>query len=160
MVHPRVTWNTHRLQGTPVGIMTTSVDYSVMRQNGDNYKQKTKCRQLQIGDKMETTTNRRQNADNCKQETKWRQLQIGDKLEASLSSEIKPKTWGQTGDSKSTIKGLSHLALSLSLSSTFLLEGPGHTTSPTCTIPEKHLSPGIKHTCTIPKNIPKSRNQT
>ena len=94
---------------------------------------------------METTTN-------------WRQ--IGDKLEASLSSEIKPKTWGQTGDSKSTIKGLSHLALSLSLSSTFLLEGPGHTTSPTCTIPEKHLSPGIKHTCTIPKNIPKSRNQT
>ena len=92
-------------------------------------------------------------------------------MEASLSSEIKPKTWGQTGDSKSTIKGLSHLALLLSLSSIFLLEGPGHTTSPTLgiihncivpnfTIPEIFLSLGIKHTCTIPKNIPKSRNQT
>ena len=86
-------------------------------------------------------------------------------MEASLSSEIKPKTWGQTGDSKSTIKGLSHLALSLSLYSTFLLEGPGHTTSPTLgiihnctipnfTIPEIFLCPGIKLTCTIPKNIP------
>ena len=83
-------------------------------------------------------------------------------MEASLSSEIKPKTWGQTGDSKSTIKGLSHLALFLSLSSTFLLEGPGHTTSPTLgiihnctipnfTIPEIFLCPGIKLTCTIPK---------
>ena len=92
-------------------------------------------------------------------------------METSLSSEIKPKTWGQTGDSKSTIKGLSHLALHLSLSSTFLLEGPGHTTSPTLgiihnctipnfTIPEIFLCPGIKLTCTIPKNIPKSRNQT
>ena len=83
-------------------------------------------------------------------------------METSLSSEIKPKTWGQTGDSKSTIKGLSHLALSLSLSSTFLLEGPGHTTSPTLgiihnctipnfTIPEIYLSPGIKPYCIIPE---------
>ena len=83
-------------------------------------------------------------------------------MEASLSSEIKPKTWGQTGDSKSTIKGLSHLALSLSLSSTFLLEGPGHTTSPTLgiihnctipnfTIPEICLCPGIKPYCIIPE---------
>ena len=90
---------------------------------------------------METTTN-------------WRQ--IG----AKQIFRGQTKTWGQTGDSEPTIKGLSQLALSLSLSSAFLLEGPGHTTSPTCTIPEKHLSPGIKHTCTIPKNIPKSRNQT
>ena len=100
---------------------------------------------------METTTN-------------WRQ--IGGKL----IFRDQTKTWKQTGDSE-PIKGLSQLALSLSLSSTFLLEGPGHTTSPTLgiihnctipnfTIPEIFLCPGIKHTCTIPKNIPKSRNQT
>ena len=76
-----------------------------------------------------------------------------------------------TEDKELTIKGLFQLALSLSLSSTFLLEGPGHTTSPTLgiihnctipnfTIPEIFLCPGIKLTCTIPKNIPKSRNQT
>ena len=111
--------------------------------------------------------------------TNWKQ--IGDKQIFRGQT----KTWRQTGDSE-PIKGLSQLALPLSLSSTFLLEGPGHTTSPTlgiihnctipnftipeiflcpgikptCTIPEKHLSPGIKHTCTIPKNIPKSRNKT
>ena len=37
----------------------------------------------------------------------------------------------ETGDSEPSIKGLSQLALSLRLSSAFLLEGPGHTTSPT-----------------------------
>ena len=122
---------------------------------------------------MQTTANRRQNGDNYKLETNWSQAS-------------QTKTWGQTEHSEPTIKGLSQLALSLSLSSAFLLEGPGHTTSPTlriihnciipnftipeiflcpgikptCTIPEKHLSQGIRHTCTIPKNTPKSRNQT
>ena len=116
---------------------------------------------------METTTNRRQNEDNHK----WRQNGDNYKLETNWSQASQTKTWGQTGHSEPTIKGLSQLALSLSLSSTFLLEGPGHTTSPTLgiihnctipnfTIPKTFLCPGIKLTCTIPKNIPKSRNQT
>ena len=51
---------------------------------------------------METTTN-------------WRQ--IG----AKQIFRGQTKTWGQTGDSEPTIKGLSQLALSLSLSLTSLL---------------------------------------
>ena len=53
---------------------------------------------------METTTN-------------WRQ--IG----AKQIFRGQTKTWGQTGDSEPTIKGLSQLALSLSLSLTSLLYG-------------------------------------
>ena len=57
-----------------------------------------------LEDKMETTTN-------------WRQ--IG----AKQIFRGQTKTWGQTGDSEPTIKGLSQLALSLSLSLTSLLYG-------------------------------------
>ena len=69
---------------------------------------------------METTTNRRQNADNHKlgdkmeSTTNWKQ--IGDKQIFRCQT----KTWRQTGDSE-PIKGLSQLALSLSLSLTSLL---------------------------------------
>ena len=51
------------------------------RQNGDNYKQETKCRQPQIGDKMKSTTI-------------WKQ--IGDKQIFRGQT----KTWRQTGDSE------------------------------------------------------------